>query len=68
MHLSWVTTEDHGEDWFIMAHTAKEAATFHEEREGYDIGDATAEKILEIPEGVNADVGCPKSCHPNWDS
>lgn len=59
MNLYWVTTEDHAEDWFIVANTAKEAATFHEEREGYDYGEATAEKILEIPEDIKADVGWP---------
>jgi hypothetical protein len=49
MNLYWVTTEDHAEDWFIVAHNGKEAATFHEDAEGYDLGDATAEMILEIP-------------------
>jgi len=47
MNLYWVTTEDHAEDWFIVANNPQEAATFHEEMEGYDPGDATAEMILE---------------------
>jgi hypothetical protein len=70
MNLYWVTTDDHGEDWFIVANIAEEAATFHEEREGYDYGDATAEKILEIPEGITTEVGWPsdevlQSCGAN---
>ncbi len=59
MNLYWVTTEDHGEDWFTVANSAREAATFHEDFEGYDIGDATAELVTEIPDGVKADPGWP---------
>lgn len=59
MNLYWVTTEDHGEDWFIVANSAREAATFHEDAEGYDPGDATAELVMEIPDGVKADPGWP---------
>ena len=35
MELYWVTTEDHGEDWFIVAISSKEAAKLHEDMEGY---------------------------------
>ena len=59
MKLYWVTTEDHDEDWFIVATCAEEAAKFHEEREGYNPGDATAEAIVEIPESVSAEIGWP---------
>jgi len=31
MKLYWVTTEDHEEDWFVVAISAKEAAKFHED-------------------------------------
>ena len=70
MNLYWVTTEDHAEDWFIVANSEEEAATFHEDAEGYDIGDATAEMILEIPKGIKADIGWPsddvlRSCGAN---
>ena len=70
MNLYWVTTEDHAEDWFIVANNRKEAATFHEEMEGYDPGDATAEMILELPDGVTANNGWPsedvlQSCGAN---
>ena len=59
MNLYWVTTEDHGEDWFIVSNSAEEAATFHEDAEGYDPGDASAELIMTIPDGVTADTGWP---------
>jgi len=59
MNLYWVTTSDHGEDWFVISHSAREAATFHEDFEGYDIGDATAELVMEIPDEVTTDIGWP---------
>ena len=48
MELFWVTTEDHDEDWFVVASSAEEASRFHEDAEGYDPGDATAEEILSL--------------------
>ncbi len=70
MNLYWVTTEDHDEDWFIVANNPEEAATFHEEIEGYDPGDATAEIILELPKGIVTNAGWPsddvlQSCGAN---
>ena len=59
MNLYWVTTEDHDDDWFIIAHGPLEASTFHEDAEGYDPGDATAEWITEIPDGIEAEPGWP---------
>jgi hypothetical protein len=59
MNLYWVTTENHAEDWFIIADSAEEAATFHEDAEGYDPGDATAEMILQISPEISADTGWP---------
>ena len=59
MRLYWVITEDHCEDWFIVARSAEQAATFHEQNEGYDAGDAMAEEIIAIPEGVAAETGWP---------
>lgn len=59
MNLYWVTTEDHDEDWFIVANNAEEAAAFHEYAEGYNPGDVEAEMIMEIPEGVTEDVDWP---------
>lgn len=71
MELFWVTTEDHGEDWFVIATNAEEASNFHEEQEGYDPGEAAAEMILEIPDGITVDVGWPsdevlRSCGANF--
>ncbi len=59
MKLYWVTTEDHDEDWFIAASSSEEASKYHENMEGYEPGDAKAEKILDIPENVPADTGWP---------
>jgi hypothetical protein len=59
MQLYWVTTEDHDEDWFIVASSSKEAAKFHENMEGYNPGDAKAEEILDIPENISAEIGWP---------
>ncbi len=59
MKLYWVTTEDHDEDWFIVASSLKEASKYHEEMEGYDPGDATAEEILDLPENAPAEPGWP---------
>ncbi len=70
MKLYWVTTEDHAEDWFVVANNAKEAATFHEDVEGYVPGDATAEMVMEIPNETINDIGWPsdevlRSCGAN---
>ncbi len=59
MKLYWVTTEDHDEDWFIVASSPEEASKYHENMEGYDPGDAKAEEILDIPENVPAKTGWP---------
>lgn len=59
MNLYWVTTEDHDEDWFVVASSPQEACKFHEDVEGYDPGDATAEEILNIPENIPAEPGWP---------
>lgn len=59
MNLYWVTTEDHSEDWFVLANSVEEAATFHEDVEGYEPGDARAEMILKVPDEINTDIGWP---------
>ena len=59
MDLYWVTTEDHHEDWFIVASSAEEACKFHEDSEGYDQGEAKAEKVLRIPDDKLIDPGWP---------
>ena len=59
MYLYWVTTKDHGEDWFLVANGTEEATFFYESMEGYELGEAMAEMIMEIPEGITAEVGRP---------
>jgi hypothetical protein len=59
MRLYWVTTEDHDEDWFVVAKSAEEASKYHENMEGYDPGEAKAEEVLDIPENVSAEIGWP---------
>jgi hypothetical protein len=59
MKLFWATTDDHDEDWFIIASSSEEAAKLHETMEGYDSGDAEAEEILEIPQNIPAEKGWP---------
>ena len=44
--LHWVTTADHGEDWFVFAESAGQARAFHEHYEGYDKGDARSRLIV----------------------
>jgi hypothetical protein len=46
IHLYWVTTDDHDEDWFIFARTPRIAASYHENYEGYDTGDAKAHLVI----------------------
>ena len=41
-----MTTDDHDEDWFILAKTRRAAESCHIEYEGYEPGDARAELIL----------------------
>jgi epoxide hydrolase len=46
VNLYWVTTDDHDEDWFILAKTRWSAEGYHIKYEGYEPGDARAELIL----------------------
>lgn len=50
LKLYWCTTSDGDEDWFIVAHSGREAALLHAEGEGYDYADASAEFVLTLPE------------------
>src|ERR1035441_49775 len=44
--LYWVSTDDHDEDWFIFAESARQARAYHEHYEGYDKGDANSRLIV----------------------
>ncbi len=59
MKLYWVSTEDHSEDWFIVAASVSKAERLHERLEGYARGDASAEAIVDIPEGMASEPGWP---------
>jgi hypothetical protein len=50
--LYWCETEDHDEDWFVVARTAREARRFFEEYEDYCPGHAEASRICAVPEAV----------------
>lgn len=49
LNLYWVETDDHDEDWFIVAASPTEACRDHEAREGYEVGDASAEFVAAVP-------------------
>lgn len=59
MKLYWVTTEDHDEDWFVVAQNAKKATRFFEDYEGYNRGDAAAQEVLSIPSEIATEPGWP---------
>jgi hypothetical protein len=44
--LYWCTTDDHDEDWFIFASSARQARAYHENYEGYGKGDAGSRLII----------------------
>ncbi|WP_438006437.1 hypothetical protein WME89_48965 [Sorangium sp. So ce321] len=47
--LYWCETDDHDEDWFVVARNADDARAFHEDAEGYDEEDARAELVCVLP-------------------
>lgn len=59
MNLYWVETEDHDEDWFVVAHDEQQAAAFHENSEGYESGDALATFIVSVPDWLAVEAGWP---------
>lgn len=59
MKLYWVETDDHAEDWFVVAASAEEAVDFHEVVEGYDVGDAWATCVCAVP--AHAKTGWPST-------
>ncbi|MFP2905859.1 hypothetical protein ACLESD_12535 [Pyxidicoccus sp. 3LFB2] len=60
LKLYWVWTEDHDEDWFIVARSAREARREHEEEEGYAPGDAACRLVCPLPDDMqDVDEGWP---------
>jgi hypothetical protein len=53
--LYWCTTSDGDEDWFVVANSGREARRFHENAEGYERGDARAERTVALPAELHAD-------------
>lgn len=49
LKLYWCTTPDGGEDWFMIAHSGREAAMQHAAAEGYNPEDAEAEYVMTLP-------------------
>jgi hypothetical protein len=54
--LYWCETEDHDEDWFVVARSVNEAETYHVNAEGYDNDDASAEFICVLPDSAQIAV------------
>lgn len=49
LNLYWVETDDHDEDWFVVARNARQACSYHEDYEGYARRDATATLVARVP-------------------
>lgn len=47
--LYWVTTEEHTEDWFVVATSARRARAEFEDYSGFDRGDAQSELVCQVP-------------------
>ena len=54
LKLYWCSTPDGDEDWFIVAHTAAQAALEHARTEGYDDSDASAQLVAVLPDELQA--------------
>jgi hypothetical protein len=55
LKLYWCWTDDHDEDWFCVARSAREARRHHERAEGYDRGDAQSALVMALPESLQDD-------------
>jgi hypothetical protein len=49
LKLYWCETDDHDEDWFVLARNEDDATEFFEEFEGFDEGEAKATFVCELP-------------------
>ncbi len=59
MNLYWVFTDDHHEDWFMVANSVGEAMMLHEDLEGYECGEAYAQEVMEISSAIKVGPGWP---------
>lgn len=46
--LYWIETDDHHEDWFVMARSAREARQYFEEVECYERGDSWSTLVMTL--------------------
>lgn len=58
MNLYWVETEDHDEDWFVMANSENEAVVFFAHFEGYEEDFPTAKFVCQV-DGKDLEKGWP---------
>ncbi len=49
LRLYWVSTEDHDEDWFVLAPDGDAACRYFEDFEGYDRDDAVEDFVADVP-------------------
>lgn len=61
LKLYWCSTDDHDEDWFVVAPSAREARRLHEDGEGYGRGHAESALLTVLPKAFQSDryVGWP---------
>lgn len=61
LNIYWVTTGDAAENWFVIANSLWSAAREFEDAEGYNLGDACAEYVCQIPDEY-------QGVEPGWPS
>jgi hypothetical protein len=61
MHLYWVSTDDHDEDWFVFAKNSHDARGYFAWYEGYDYEDTAAELVATVPASAGLE-----GTEPQW--
>ena len=56
LKLYWCQTDDHHEDWFVVARRARDAVDFFQGYEGYGDDDVFAEVVLVLPDALQEDT------------
>lgn len=62
LNLYWVTTDDHDQDWFVIAASRRAAEKWFEDYEGYDQYPAAAELIMKVP----PEIALHNTPGPRW--
>jgi hypothetical protein len=62
LKLYWCWTDDHDEDWFLVARSARQARRLHENYEGYNPGDGRSKFVAVVPEEFRSarHIGWPR--------